>query len=99
MNAEVKVTRPLASFACLRCAGRSPERRRHARGLANALNAVLSTASPDALSICEIGWALQLRHGLTFETPQEFATYLDNTVKSRIRDLFVMMGLVESLED
>jgi hypothetical protein len=56
-------------------------------GLSIAVKGILETAGPQGLSVREIGWALQLKHGLAFETPQEFTRYLENTLKCQLFDL------------
>jgi hypothetical protein len=67
-------------------------------GLSLALKGILETAGPQGLSVREIGWALQLKHGLSFETPQEFTRYLENTLKCQLFDL-KRQGILESFEE
>jgi hypothetical protein len=66
-------------------------------GLTLALRGILDQAGSEGLSIREVGWALQLRHNLVFETPKEFTRYLKNTVERRLREM-EHMTFVESME-
>ena len=67
-------------------------------GLSLALKGILETAGPQGLSVREVGWALQLKHGLRFETPQEFTRYLENTLKCQLFDL-KRQGILDSFEE
>jgi hypothetical protein len=67
-------------------------------GLTIAVKAVMEKVGPEGLSTREVGWALQMQHSLTFETPQEFRRYLENTLKCRLQDL-ERQGILESFED
>jgi hypothetical protein len=67
-------------------------------GLTRALEVVLEKAGYEGLSAREIGWALHMRNGLAFETPQELTRFLQNTVKRRLLEM-ADMGIVESFDD
>jgi hypothetical protein len=56
-------------------------------GLTKAIKTVLETAGADGLLTREVAWALQLKYGLCFETPQEFNRFIRNTLQCRLREL------------
>lgn len=63
-------------------------------GLTMAIKTVLETAGTEGLLIREIAWALQLKYGLTFETPKEFNRFIRNTLRHRLYEL-AKSGIVE----
>jgi hypothetical protein len=67
-------------------------------GLTVDLKTVLEKAGTEGLSTREIGWALHMRNGLAFETPQELTRFLQNTVKRRLLQM-ADMDIVESFDD
>jgi hypothetical protein len=67
-------------------------------GLNLAIKGVMEKVGPEGMSTREVGWALQLEHGFSFETPKEFSRYLDNTLKCQLRDL-ERQGALESFGD
>jgi hypothetical protein len=67
-------------------------------GLTLALEGIMEAAGSEGLSSREVAWALQVKHGLVFETPQEFNRFLRNVLRCRLQDL-EKMGLLEGFED
>jgi hypothetical protein len=67
-------------------------------GLTVDLKTILEKAGTEGLSTREIGWALHMRNGLAFETPQELTRFLQNTVKRRLLEM-ADMDIVESFDD
>ena len=63
-----------------------------------AITQILEKAGPAGLSTRELGWALQLRHKLVFETPREFDRYLHNNARRRMKQLETM-GILESVSE
>jgi hypothetical protein len=73
-------------------------RQRQQGGLTVDLKTILEKAGTEGLSTREIGWALHMRNGLAFETPQELTRFLQNTVKRRLLEM-ADMDIVESFDD
>jgi len=65
-------------------------------GLTTAITAVLETAGAEGLLTREIARALQLKYGLSFETPAEFNRFIANTLKCRLYDL-VKKGVLDAM--
>ena len=65
-------------------------------GLTMAIKAALETAGAEGLLTREVAWALQLKHGLCFETPAEFNRFIANSLKCRLYDL-VKKGVIDAV--
>lgn len=67
-------------------------------GLTRAINDVLETAGAVGLLTREVAWALQLKYGLHFETPEEFNRFITNTLKCRLYAL-AKKGMLDVTQD
>lgn len=56
-------------------------------GLTRAINDVLETAGAEGLLTHEVAWAMQLKYGLSFETPEERTRFIRNTLRHRLYEL------------
>ncbi len=67
-------------------------------GLTLAIKAVLETAGTEGLLVREIAWALQLKYGLIFETPEESERFFRNSLKRRCHEM-VQMGMLKAVPE
>jgi hypothetical protein len=66
--------------------------------LRDAIVAILKDSAPNPLTTHEIGWELQIRLALSFETPIEYSKWLHGSVARQLK-CFVVEERVERLHD